>query len=158
MDNNGKYLSNIYELVTYKQLFTKPTRVAPNPSFIINHIATTSPKSIAKSGVLPTSMGDHFMVFSVRKFEGGLLQDYTMIKPRRIKNFNKQMFLLNVANINWVKALDQRDDINVLVSNWSKLFSYVVKKHAPFKRCMSQISTAPATTLILGHIINLEIS
>ena len=48
-----------------------------------------------------------------------------------MKNFNEQMFLRDAASINWVKALDQTDDVNVLVSNWSQLFSSVIKKQAP---------------------------
>ena len=57
------------------------------------------------------------MIFCVRKFDGGLLKDHKTIKTRRMKNFNEQMFLMDVASINWVKALGQNDDINVLVSS-----------------------------------------
>ena len=65
-------------------------------------------------------------------FKGkGVLEDHKTINTRKIKNFNEQMFLRNVASINWVKALDQTDDVNVLVSNWSRLFSSVIEKHAP---------------------------
>ena len=72
-----------------------------------------------------------------------------------MKNFNEQMFLRDVANINWVKALDQTDDVNVLVSNWSKLFSSVIEKHAPVKKCESRKSIAPGSMLILGHLLTL---
>ena len=48
-----------------------------------------------------------------------------------MKNFSEQMFLKDIASIIWVKALDQTDDVNVLVSNWSRLFSSVIEKHAP---------------------------
>ena len=50
-----------------------------------------------------------------------------------MKNFNEQLFLKDVVSINWVKALDQTDDVNVLVSNWPRLFSLVIEKHAPVK-------------------------
>ena len=53
------------------------------------------------------------MVFCVGQFDGELLKDHKTIKTRRMKNFNEQMFLIDVASINWVKALGQIDDIDV---------------------------------------------
>ena len=131
MDNNAKHLTNIYELFTFKQLIAEPTRVTANSSSIIDHIATTSPRNIVTAGVIPTFLSDHFMVFCVRKFEGGVIKDHKTIKTRRMKNFNEQMFLNDVASINWIRALGQTDDINILVRNWSSLFSSVIEKHAP---------------------------
>ena len=148
LDSNAKHLTDIYDLFTYKQLITEPPRVTPNSSSIIDHIATTSPKNIVKSGVFPISLSDHFMVYCVRKFEGGVLKDHKMIRTRRMKKFNKQMFLMDVASINWVKALGKTDDINVLVSNWSKLFSSVIKE----QRCGARTSIASGSMLILKHL------
>ena len=54
-----------------------------------------------------------------------------MIKTRRMNHFNEQMFLTDLASINWIRALGQADDINVLVRNWSNLSSSVIEKHAP---------------------------
>ena len=71
------------------------------------------------------------MVFCAHKSEGGVLKDHKMIKTRRMKNFNGQMFLTVVASIKWVRALGQTDDINILVRNWSNLISSVNEKHAP---------------------------
>ena len=62
LDSNAKHLPDIYDLFTYQQLITGPTRVTPNSSSIIDHIATTIPKNIVKSGVFPISLSDHFMV------------------------------------------------------------------------------------------------
>ena len=100
MDSNSKHLTNIYELFTFKQLITEPTRITANSSSIIDHIAATSPRNIVKAGVIPISLSDHFLVFCVRKFEGGVIKDHKTIKTRRMKNFNEQMFLNDVASIN----------------------------------------------------------
>ena len=134
MDSNSKHLTSIYELFTFKQLITEPTRITTNSSSIIDHIATTSPRNIVKAGVIPISLSDHFLVFCVRKFEGGVIKDHKTIKTRRIKNFNEQMFLNDVASINWLRALGQTDDINIVVSNWSNLFSSIIEKHAPVQK------------------------
>ena len=50
-------------------------------------------------------------------------KDYKTIKTQRMKNFNEVMFLTDVASINWIRALGQTDEINILVSNSSILFS-----------------------------------
>ena len=75
-----------------------------------------------------------------------------------MKNFNKQMFLTDVTAIEWIRALGQTDDIDILVSNWSNLFSLFTEKHAPFKRCEFRISIAPGSILILGHLFRQGIS
>ena len=61
----------------------------------------------------------------------GVIKDHKTIKMRRMNSFNEQMLLNDVASINWLRALCQTDDINILVSNWSNLFSSVIEKHAP---------------------------
>ena len=63
-----------------------------------------------------------------------MLKDHKTIKTGRMKNFSEQMFLTDVASINWIRALGQTDDINILVSNWSSLFSSVIDKHAPVQK------------------------
>ena len=48
-----------------------------------------------------------------------------------MKYFSEQMFLTDVASISLVKTRGRTDDINMLVRNWSNLFSSVIEKHAP---------------------------
>ena len=72
------------ESLTHKQIVIEPTCVHANSS-IIDHIATTLPKNKAKSGVLPNSMSDNFIVFCVHKFEDGLLKDHKTIKAKNEK-------------------------------------------------------------------------
>ena len=81
LDSNAKHLTNIYELFTFQQLITEPTRVTGNSSSILDHIATTSPRNIVKAGVTQISLSDHFIVFCVRTFEGGVLK--IIERPKR---------------------------------------------------------------------------
>ena len=53
-----------------------------------------------------------------------------MIKTRKMKNFNKEAFLADVSSLCWEQMLSGTDDIVVLVSNWSNLFSLIIEKHA----------------------------
>ena len=63
MDSIAKPLTNIYELFTFKRLITEPTCVTANSSSIIDHIATTSPRTIVQAGVILISFSDYFIVF-----------------------------------------------------------------------------------------------
>ena len=61
-----------------------------------------------------------------------------MIKTRKMKNFNEQAFLSDVADINWEQMLNDTDDINVLVNHWTSIFSLIIDKHAPL--CEMRVS------------------
>ena len=73
------------------------------------------------------------MVFCVRKFEGALKKDHKVITTRSMKNFDKDAFLADVAGICWEQGFSETDDVNVLVTQWSTLFSLIIDKHAPIK-------------------------
>ena len=65
-----------------------------------------------------------------------MLKDHKTIKTWRRKNFNEQMFFTDDASANWIRALCQTHDINILVSNCSNLFSSVIEKYAPVQRML----------------------
>ena len=71
------------------------------------------------------------MVYCVRKFNGAVEKGHKVIKARKMKNFNKEAFLADVSGICWKQMLNETDDIDVLVNNWSKMFSLVIDKHSP---------------------------
>jgi len=98
---------------------------------IIDHIATTCARNIAISGVYEVSLSDHYMVYCIRKFNGAVEKGHKMIKTRKMKHFNEEAFLTDVAGICWEQMLLETDDINVLVNDWSNLFSIIIDRHAP---------------------------
>ena len=48
-----------------------------------------------------------------------------------MKNFNEEAFLADISGIFWEQMLTGTDDIDVLVSNWSNLFSLIIERHVP---------------------------
>ena len=122
---------DLYGLFSFKQLIEEPTRVTLTTSSIIDHVATTCARNIVKSGVHEVSLSDHYMVYCIRKFNGAVEKGHKMIKTRKMKNFNKEVFLADVSGICWEQMLTGTDDIDVLVNNWSDLFSLIIEKHAP---------------------------
>ena len=56
------------------------------------------------------------------------------VRTRMMKNVSEEAFLNDVASIDWEQVLGHSDDINVLVSNWSSIFSAIIDKHAPLRQ------------------------
>ncbi len=112
-------------------LIEEPTRVTLKTSSIIDHVATTCVGNIVGSGVHKVSLSDHYMLYCIRKFNGGVERDHKMIKTRKMKNFNENAFLDDVSGICWEQMVTDTDDINIIVNNWSNLFSLAIDKHAP---------------------------
>ena len=131
LDNNAKHISSLYELFSFKQLIEEPTRVTLDTATVIDHVATTCPRNIMKSGVHEVSLSDHYMVYCIRKFNGAVEKGHKTIKTRKMKNFNEEAFLADVSGICWEQMLNETDDINLLVNYWSEMFSLIIEKHAP---------------------------
>ena len=123
--------NTLYELFSFKQLIEEPTRVTLDTATVIDHVATTCPRNIIKSGVLEVSLSDHYMVYCIRKFNGAVEKGHKKIKTRKMKNFNEEAFLADVSGICWEQMLTETDDINLLVNYWSEMFSLIIEKHAP---------------------------
>ena len=73
------------------------------------------------------------MVYCIRKFNGAVEKDHKKIETRKMKHFSKNQFLCDVSGICWGQFFHQTDDIDMLVNNWSSLFSFVIEKYAPLK-------------------------
>ena len=71
------------------------------------------------------------MVYCIRKCNGAVEKGHKMTKTRKMKHFNEEAFLADVAGICWEQMLLETDVINVLVNDWSNLFSIIIDKHAP---------------------------
>ena len=50
-----------------------------------------------------------------------------------MKQFSSQAFLDDVAQIPWKQVIGSSNYVNLLVQNWSNLFSLFIDKHAPFR-------------------------
>ena len=98
-------------------------------------------------------MSDHYMVFCVRKFEGALKKDHKVVTTRSMKNFDKDAFLSDVAGICWERGFSETDDVNVLVTQWSTLFSLIIDKHASIKTLRVSEKYCPWVNVGLKQLI-----
>ena len=126
-----KRLKDLYQSFGLTQLISEPTRETENTSTLIDHIAVSNTNNIVESGVVKTAISDHYVVYSVRKYQGAIKNNHKHIHTRQLKNFNKEAFLADLAAVNWSAILVCSDDINVIVEQFMKILSLAVEKHAP---------------------------
>ena len=105
--------------------------MTPSSSTIIDHIATSSASNIVQAGVVETSMSDHFMVFCELKFCGAQMKDHKVIKTHSMKTFNDGAFQTDVASICWEQIVSRSNDLEMLVQEWTNIFSYLVENTPP---------------------------
>ena len=133
-DMSSMHLHRIYNLMSFTQLIEEPTRVTCETATLIDHIATTYPINIFKSGILKLALSDHYMVYCIRKLNGSISKNHKSIKTRNMKKFSEEAFLRDVASIDWEQALGFSSDANLLVQQFSDAFSEVIEKHAPLRQ------------------------
>ena len=125
-----------------KQLRNKPSRETIDTSSIIDHIAINIASNVTESGVLKLGLSDHCLVYAIRKFRGNIPCNHKIIKTSKMKNVTEELFLNDLAAIDWQRILICCQNINDVVQNWTNILSLVVGKHAPLiERRVSDKST-----------------
>ena len=122
-------LLEIYNLLGFHQLIEKPPRETLTTT-LIDHIATTNKSNIVSSGIHKSCFSDHYLVFSVRKFRGACKKQHKNISTRQMKNFDQIEFVNDLLGVDWRGIVRNTEDINVVVNNWTKIFSLILEKHA----------------------------
>ena len=133
LPNNINRLADLYNSFGLTQLISEPTRETIDTSTIIDHIAVNVECNIIESGVLKLALSDHHLVYAIRKFRGNIPCNHKMIKTRQMKNFNDELFLKDLVNVDWQQILTCSQDINVVVQNWTNMLSLMIEKHAPLR-------------------------
>ena len=50
-----------------------------------------------------------------------------------MKHFDKNAFFGDISSLQWDQVVNKTDNVNVIVKEWSSLFSAVIEKHAPIR-------------------------
>ena len=124
-----KFLYNSYQ---FSQLITDYTRVTNNSMTLIDHFITNEPQNISVSGVIPTAISDHYLVYGVRKFPTFRSKPRN-ITCRNMKDYDRNVFVQDLRNVPW-DLLYISDDPNDMVYTWENLFVEVINIHAPLKK------------------------
>ena len=97
---------------------------------LIDHFYTTKPDYVASSGVKIITIGDHYLIYGVRKFQA-TKQSPGIIEYRDFKQFNETHFLFELQssiNLN-LEYCDPNDSWSI----WKNTFLNIVNRHAPLK-------------------------
>ncbi len=127
------HLLEIYNLFGFHQLIESPSRETLTTTTLIDHIATTNKSNIVTSGVHKTSLSDHYLIYCVRKFRGASKKQHKHISTRQMKNFDQNKFVNDLLEVDWKGIVQNTDDIDVVVNNWTSIFSLILEKHAPIR-------------------------
>ena len=76
-------------------------------------------------------LSDHYLIFCVKKFRASCKKQHKNISTRQMKNFDQNEFINDLLGVDWRGIVRDRDDINVVVNNWTKTFLLILEKHAP---------------------------
>ena len=129
--NHVKRINDLYQSFRLVQVIKEPTRETTETSTLLDHVAVSNIRNIVESGVYRVALSDHYLVYAVRKFRGGVTKQHKVIKTRQMKNFDKELFLADLASVDWQSLLHCSTDINVIVEEWTSMLSMIIQKHAP---------------------------
>ena len=133
LPTHSSRLLEVYNLFGFQQLIDRGTRETLTSNTLIDHIATTNKSNIVTFGVHETSISDHYMVSCVRKFRGASRRQHKNISTRQLKNFNSADFIHDLLSIDWNGIVNNNDDVNLIVEQWTSSFSLILEKHAPLR-------------------------
>ena len=146
-DQLTKTLKTIYEAYQLSQLITEGTRITNRSCTLIDHYVTSMPEKINLSGVIHTGIGDHSLIYGIRKINPTISsrKKAKKIEVRNMKRFNQHHFNEDLLAQPWEQ--------NVLQSNtdsmwtlWKELFLEVLDKHAPVQHIRKKSSSIPWLT------------
>ena len=126
---------NAYKSYNCLQFITKPTRITPSSSTLIDHNYTTLPLDKVTSGILSNDLYDHLPIFvSIKSAHVEKVNTKAQFK-HDFSNFNVEEFMdeiketLNSMSINSDNQAAALDDA---IGGIKK----VLDDHAPLKKCL----------------------
>ena len=131
-----------------EQVITDYTRIAITPTenqrrivskSLLDHFSTNRAKYIKRSGILELGMVDHFLIFAVRKVNAWRQRTghRNVIEARNLRKYNKQRFLADLRQIDWISILDPlNNDPDKMASTFHEIFQSLLEIHAPLKKKM----------------------
>ena len=128
-----KRIMEFYDTFGLQKLISEPTRETASSSTVIDYIATNDPRNVVESGVLQTCISDHYVVYVVRKHFGSLKPQHKMITTRQMKNFDEELFLGDLASVDWQAIVSDSGSLDDAVGQWSDTLSQIINRHAPLR-------------------------
>ena len=136
-DMSAMYLHIIYNMLSFTQpveVHAPHNRVTCEIATLIDHIATTYPINISKSGILKLALSDHYMVCCIRKLNGPIRKNYKSTKIRNMKKFSEETLLLLNESQLWGSLVMQiclfNNVFSEMTENTHNFAKFVFQKNA----------------------------
>ena len=94
---DGLSLLNFVSELNLKQLITSPTRITESSESLIDVVMSSTPDLVQESGVIETSISDHFSVYMVLNLKLPK-QPRSYITGRSFKNYNPMLFTADLVS------------------------------------------------------------
>lgn len=119
-DPASQALVNFCTSFNLSQLIRQPTRVAESSATLIDVIMTSHENSIIDTKVMPSSISDHDLIYTVLKIKRQRPKP-VHITTRSFKNYQQSAFLRDISMVPWC-IVDCFDDIDDSLYAFNTLF------------------------------------
>ncbi len=130
--SHTKKLKSICTLYQLTQIIDEPTRVTKFSASQIDLILLNTPESISSHGVIEIGISDHSLIYAIKKLVP-LKGQQKCSEVRNFKNFNKSLFLQDLAMFLW-DFVNYFNNLNDSLQVWKSLFMEVLDRHAPIQK------------------------
>ncbi len=123
----------VESLLSLTQLVTDFTRVTVDSSTIIDLILSSIPNRHKSTGVIKTTISDHYMVYTILNDKVEKRKPKT-IRYRCFKSFDCNSFCSELAKDKRFEEVKNCTNVHHAWSLWSSTFNELSNKHAPIKQ------------------------
>ena len=116
-DNVINY-TNLFYTYSFFQTNIKPTRVTNKSATLIDHVWTNNMKNYMKSGILYTSLSDHFPVFSLFSIPTHNNSSYVHLTKRKYGDDKIKSFKDYLKHHNWITELENTEGADKIFDLW----------------------------------------
>lgn len=138
-------------LYSFSQIINTPTRVTTTTSTTIDHILCNATENVCQCGTLDLGISDHMVIYCTLKIIKGTTYVNNVVKVRSMRNYDKQVYISMLDNIDWNCVLDLVD-VNSAWNKFKQILDCIINDIAPEKTVRVKCNTEPWMT---GEIIEM---
>ena len=116
-----------------EQIIKEPTRVTCNTRSLIDLLVTSTPSLFRSSGVLSTTISDHYPIFGLMNGPAICPHKHRILTTRTWNDESRKNFINDLKKTPWT-FLEFFDDVEDMYSAWECLFKSLIDSHLPIKR------------------------
>ena len=116
-----------------KSLIHKLTKIAETSKTLIDHFCTNNLESSLLSGICINDISDHFPILVIAPTNKPPTKKFDLQLIRNFKNFDVETFKEDLITSLSNFVVTETKPINDQLSEFLKIFTMIVNKHAPLK-------------------------